>query len=160
MSELVRVGMAEYKLCRPPDRISTMALGSCGVVIYHDQTKWCGLAHIMMPDSKKISKNENRMKFADTCLADMYGELLSHIGSPGHFHAKVAGGAKMFSYQSQNEILNIGENNLKAVFEFLENHNIPIEAEDVGRDFGRTVIFDPEERTLHISAVGIGEYII
>ena len=162
MSELIRVGMADYKLCRPPDRISTLGLGSCmGVVIYNDQTRWCGLAHIMMPDSKKISQNENRMKFVDTCLADMYQELLQHgRGNGGHYYAKIAGGARMFSHHSQNELLNIGENNLKAVCDFLEEHHIPIQAEDVGRDFGRTIVFDPEQCKLHVSAVGIGEYVI
>lgn len=161
MSELIRVGMADYKLCKPPDRISTLGLGSCiGVVIYHEQTKWCGLAHIMMPDSKKISQNENRMKFADTCLSDMFEELLQCGGSQGNYYAKIAGGARMFSHHSQNELLNIGENNLKAVCEFLTNHNITIQAEDVGKDFGRTILFDPEQCELHISAVGMSEYII
>lgn len=161
MSDLIRVGIADYKLCKPPDRISTLGLGSCiGVVIYHDQTRWCGLAHIMMPDSKKISHNENRMKFADTCLVDMYEELRRHGGNQGQYFAKIAGGAKMFSHHSQNELLNIGENNLKAVYEFLKNHNIPILAEDVGRDFGRTIVFDPEQCELHISAIGIDEYVI
>ena len=161
MSEMIRVGMADYKLCKPPDQISTLGLGSCmGVVIYHDQTRWCGLAHIMMPDSTKISQNENRMKFADTCLADMYNELLRYGGNQGHYYAKIAGGARMFSHHSQNELLNIGENNLKAVCEFLEYHKISVQAEDVGKDFGRTIVFDPVQCALHISAVGIGEYVI
>ena len=51
MSEMIRVGMADYKLCAPPDKISTLGLGSCmGVVIYDTKTKLCGMAHIMLPD--------------------------------------------------------------------------------------------------------------
>ena len=42
MSEMIRVGMADYKLCAPPDKISTLGLGSCmGVVIYDTKTKLC-----------------------------------------------------------------------------------------------------------------------
>ena len=41
MSEMIRVGMADYKLCAPPDKISTLGLGSCmGVVIYDTKTKF------------------------------------------------------------------------------------------------------------------------
>ena len=78
---MIRVGMADYKLCAPPDKISTLGLGSCmGVVIYDTKTKLCGMAHIMLPDSTKITHNQNRMKFADTCLLDMYHELLARGG--------------------------------------------------------------------------------
>lgn len=59
MSEMIRVGMADYKLCAPPDKISTLGLGSCmGVVIYDTKTKLCGMAHIMLPDSTKITHNQ------------------------------------------------------------------------------------------------------
>lgn len=161
MREPVRVGMADYKLCRPPDKISTRGLGSCiGVAIYSESTKWCGLAHIMLPDSKKSLQSANRMKFADTCLLDMYRELLACGGEPRQFYAKIAGGARMFSHHAENQLLNIGEQNRQAVYQFLREHKIPIVAEDVGKDFGRTIVFDPERATLHITAMGVGEYVI
>lgn len=161
MNEPIRVGMADYKICRPPDRISTLGLGSCiGVAIYSESTKLCGLAHIMLPDSKKSLQSANRMKFADTCLMDMYEELLAYGGNPRQFYAKIAGGARMFAYQTENRLLNIGEQNRQAVYDFLRSHNIPIVAEDVGKDFGRTIVFDPEQGTLHVTAMGVGEYVI
>ena len=71
MSNMIRVGMADYKLCRPPQKISTLGLGSClGVILYDRRSKICGLAHVMMPSSQLIRKNANRMKFVDTCLKD------------------------------------------------------------------------------------------
>ena len=33
MSNMIRVGMADYRLCRPPQKISTLGLGSCLGVI-------------------------------------------------------------------------------------------------------------------------------
>ena len=108
MSEMIRVGMADYKLCTPPDKISTLGLGSCmGVVIYDTKTKLCGMAHIMLPDSTKITHNENRM-----------------------------------------------------VRKFLQEKNIPIVADDSGKDFSRTIVFDPECELLHISVAGVNEYVI
>lgn len=159
MSEFVLVGMADYKLCSPPDKLITLGLGSCmGVALYSEHSKWCALAHIMLPDSKKISLYENRKKFADTCLLDMYKELKLHVGGTAHFCAKIAGGARMFAYDLDNELLNINEQNIQAVHEFLKEYKISIMAEDIGKNFSRTIIFDPERAVLHIKALGIDEY--
>lgn len=161
MSEIVRVGMADYKICRAPQKISTLGLGSClGVVLYDKTTKICGLAHIMMPDSTKISKNSNRMKFVDTCLVDMYEELIKAGAKKSGMIAKLAGGAKMFSYQSNNNFLNIGEQNIIAVHKMLSEWKIPIVAEDVGSNYGRTIEFDTVTGELSIKSVGIGDSII
>ena len=152
MSEMIRVGMADYKLCAPPDKISTLGLGSCmGVVIYDTKTKLCGMAHIMLPDSTK---------FADTCLLDMYHELLARGGLKENLRAKIAGGAKMFAHHSDNELLNVGHHNNQAVRKFLQEKNIPIVADDSGKDFSRTIVFDPECELLHISVAGVNEYVI
>lgn len=161
MSEMIRVGMAEYKLCTSPDQISTLGLGSClGVVICDSDLGLCGLAHIMLPDSTRISKNGNRMKFADTCLDDMYCDLVEHGAKPSSLYAKLAGGAKMFAYQTENELLNIGEQNVQAVHRFLQRHHIPIKAEDVGENYGRTIVFCPEDGSLHVTVFGKGELVI
>lgn len=161
MSEMIRVGMADYKLCAPPDKISTLGLGSCiGVVIYDTKTKLCGMAHIMLPDSTKITHNQNRMKFADTCLLDMYHELLARGGLKENLRAKIAGGAKMFAHHSDNELLNVGHHNNQAVRKFLQEKNIPIVADDSGKDISRTIVFDPECELLHISVAGVNEYVI
>lgn len=161
MSKVIRVGMADYKLCSSPDQITTLGLGSClGVVICDPTMRLCGMAHVMLPDSKKISKNGERMKFADTCLADMFEELLQKGASRTRLYAKIAGGAKMFSFDSDNEMLNIGIQNTNAVRKFLQEHRIPIKAEHVGENFGRTIVFNPEDGALHITAIGKGKYII
>jgi chemotaxis protein CheD len=161
MSDVIRVGMADYKICRPPQKISTLGLGSClGVVLYDKTTQICGLAHVMLPDSKKISQNGNRLKFVDTCLQDMYDELILKKVNPRNLVAKMAGGAKMFSYRASNDFLNIGEQNVNAVHELLKKWSIPILAEDVGNTYGRTIMFDPGTGELLIKSVGIGDSVI
>ena len=146
MSEMIRVGMADYKLCATPDKISTLGLGSCmGVIIY---------------ESTKNTQNQYRMKFADTCLLDMYHELLARGGLKENLRAKIAGGAKMFAHHSDNELLNVGHHNNQAVRKFLQEKNIPIVADDSGKDFSRTIVFDPECELLHISVASVNEYVI
>ena len=158
---MVRVGMADYKICSSPEQIQTLGLGSCvGVVICDSVSRVCGMAHVMLPDSGKIAHNSNRKKFADTCLTDMLQELLSKGAVPSNLYAKVAGGAKMFSFRAQNDMLNIGEQNVEAVHSFLQAHRISIKSEDVGGTCGRTIIFCPEDGSLHIVVVGKEEYVI
>ena len=157
MNDIVRVGIADYKICRSPQVISTLGLGSClGVVLYDKTTKICGLAHVMLPDSRKTTEEViNRNKFADTCLQDMYDELMRQNVNKRSLIAKIAGGAKMFSYQSDSELLNIGEQNVRAVKEKLSEWNIPVVAEDVGDTYGRTIEFFPDTGKLYVKAVGI-----
>ncbi len=160
MSDLVRVGMADYKLCQPPQKISTLGLGSClGVVLYDESSKICGMAHVMLPDSSHIpSQQHNRFKFMDTCLKDMYDELTEKMGiSPRRLKAKIAGGAKMFAQRSQNSMLNVGDQNVAMAKKMLAEWRIPITGEDTGASNGRTITFDPESCKLHIKTVGVGE---
>lgn len=161
MSDMIRVGMADYKICYPPKRISTLGLGSClGVVLYDPAKKICGMAHIMMPNSTLIRKNANRMKFADTCLADMLDEMVRQGARKGNLVAKAAGGAQMFVKKYGHNLLNIGEQNIQAVHEFLTAANIPLVAEDVGKDYGRTIEFNPANGELTIRSIGVGDSVI
>lgn len=161
MSDMIRVGMADYKICCPPKRISTLGLGSClGVVLYDPAKKICGMAHIMMPNSTMIRKNANRMKFADTCLADMLDEMVRQGARKGNLVAKAAGGAQMFVKKYGHNLLNIGEQNIQAVHEFLTAANIPLVAEDVGKDYGRTIEFNPANGELTIRSIGVGDSVI
>ena len=161
MSGMIRVGMADYKKGCPPKRISTLGLGSClGVVLYDPAKKICGMAHIMMPNSTLIRKNANRMKFADTCLADMLDEMVRQGARKGNLVAKAAGGAQMFVKKYGHNLLNIGEQNIQAVHEFLTAANIPLVAEDVGKDYGRTIEFNPANGELTIRSIGVGDSVI
>ncbi|MCM1245681.1 MAG: chemotaxis protein CheD [Roseburia sp.] len=161
MSEMVRVGMADYKLCRPPQKISTLGLGSClGVILYDNMTKLCGMAHVMLPDSTQITKNKNRMKFMDTCLPDMYEEMLREGALPAAMIAKIAGGAQMFSAKPQQDMLHIGQHNVAAAKEILAGWGIPIVSEDVGGCCGRTIEFDTVTGELNIKTVGLGDNVI
>jgi len=72
MSELIKVGMADLKVCISPDTITTLGLGSCvGIAIRDPLTGIGGLAHVMLPDSKQIKDNSNIPKFADTGIEEL-----------------------------------------------------------------------------------------
>lgn len=154
-STIVKVGIADVKVANAPHLLKTSGLGSCvGVVIYDLKLKVAGLAHIMLPDST-ASKRENRngMKYADTGI-DLLLELLIKQGVNKHsLKAKLAGGAHMFAFRSDNQMLRIGERNVEAVILKLNQLNIPILAQDVGGNKGRTIEFDPDTGLLSIKTV-------
>lgn len=155
MSEIIRVGIADMNICRVPDKITTVGLGSCvGVVVYSMSSNLAGLIHIMLPDSTKIKQNQNRLKFADTGIEDMV-KLLEREGMRRYeMVAKIAGGAKMFDMPANSNMGSIGEKNVEAVKAKLAEFKIKIKSEDVGLNYGRTIVFDPKTKELSVIKAG------
>jgi len=161
MGETIKVGMADLNICVPPDKITTLGLGSCiGIAIRDPQTGIGGLAHIMLPDSQAIKNNSNVPKFADTGIEDLVKKIVAKGGNRSRLVSKIAGGAQMFSAAMSNDMVRIGERNAEASRKKLKEMRIPILAEDCGLNYGRTVIFDPATGDYVIRAVGKPEKVI
>ena len=161
MGNVIKVGMADLNVCVSPDSITTLGLGSCiGIAIRDPITKIGGLAHIMLPDSTSIRNNTNIPKFADTGIEELVRVVVAKGASRSRLVAKIAGGAQMFAFQTKNEMVRVGERNAEATRKKLMEMNIPILAEDTGKNYGRTVIFYPETGDFVIRAVGKEEYVI
>ncbi|MBP3339043.1 MAG: chemotaxis protein CheD [Lachnospiraceae bacterium] len=156
MGEIIKVGMADLKVCREPDSLTTLGLGSCvGVALYDPITKISGLAHVMLPSSKEIRNNANIAKFADTGIDETLRLMVEMGAQTKRMVAKIAGGAQMFSFGSKSsDNLNIGLKNVEAVKAKLTELHIPIVAEDTGLNYGRTVILDSNTGEYSIKAVG------
>ena len=152
---VVKVGMADLNVCASPDSIITMGLGSCvGVVLWDPGSKVCGMVHVMLPDSKAISQNTNRAKFADTGIEELLEKVLLAGATRSRLVAKIAGGAQMFSVNTNSPTLRIGERNAEAAKEKLKELRIRLVAEDTGDTYGRSVEFYPESGEYHIRAIG------
>ena len=153
--EMIKVGMADLNVCHSPNAITTLGLGSCvGVALYDKTSKIAGLVHVMLPDSTLVRQNQNRAKFADTGI-DYLIELMQNAGAKRNMlTAKIAGGAQIFAFNSNNEMLRVGERNVEAVKKKLKELGIAILAEDTGENFGRTVEFYPETGDFVIKSVG------
>lgn len=155
MANMVKVGMADLNVCRAPDAITTLGLGSCvGVALYDKNTKIAGLVHVMLPNSREVRQNQNKAKFADTGI-DLLIQMLIKAGARrSALTAKIAGGAQMFAFTSNNDMLKVGQRNVMAVKTKLNSLGIRILAEDTGLNFGRTVEFYPATGDFVIKAVG------
>ena len=129
MPELIKVGMADYKVGRAPDTLISYGLGSCiGISLYDPQTKIGGLLHIMLPDS-----NQSRLV------------------------AKLAGGSQMFAFANASDIMRVGLRNASASKEILKKLSIPIVGEDTGGSYGRTVQIDLSTGVYKVKTIDKGD---
>lgn len=155
MGEIIKVGMADLKICVSPDGLTTLGLGSCvGIALWDPVTKIGGLAHIMLPDSTCIRENSNIAKFADTGITELLRQVTAKGAARNRLSAKLAGGAQMFSFNSNSDLIRVGDRNVEASRKKLAELKIPVVAADTGDNYGRTIIFYPETGKLVIKSVG------
>jgi chemotaxis protein CheD len=148
--ECLSVGIAEYKIAAAPLRLGAYGLGSCvGAALWDPEKKVGGLAHIMLPSSSLSSNEPLRGKFADTAIEGLLEELEKAGCGKSRLIAKLVGGANMFSWAFAGAVP-IGLRNVSAAREKLGAAGIPILAEEVGGDRGRTVYFYPQNGSLEI----------
>ena len=159
---VIVVGMADLKVAKAPDILTTLGLGSCvGVTLYDRNTKIGGMAHIMLPTYKGF-EGQTVAKFADSAIIELIKQL-ARIGAPqGSLVAKLAGGAHMFGkiQGQQTNMLKIGERNASACVAMLQHLRIPIQANDTGGGHGRTIELNTDTGALKIKTIGAGEQII
>ncbi len=158
MAELIKVGMADYKVGCAPDSLISYGLGSCvGIALFDPVVKVGGLSHIMLPDSSSARSVENPAKFADSAIPLMLADIIRLGGVKTRIWAKIAGGAQMFSFANTMEIMRIGDRNAEAVLAILSQLNIPLRGRDTGGNYGRTVELNLERGIFRIKTIAKGE---
>lgn len=157
MGTMIKVGMADLKVCSAPDDLTTLGLGSCiGCCLYDPVKKIIGMVHFMLPDSTKVAHNENIAKFGDTGVVELVRQMVAQGALKTRLVAKIAGGACMFKAAAGINLpaLSVGEKNIESVKEALKKQGIKILAEDTGLNYGRTIEFLSATGDLVIKAVG------
>ncbi len=154
MEEIIRIGMAEWVVSKPPIKLSTLGLGSCvGFTVYDPLTKIGGMIHIMLPSSSLTARLDTPAKFADTGLPLLIQKMEQTGASRIHMVAKMVGGAEMFKIDSQDERLRIGARNIEAVEEMSRNLGIRIIARSVGGNTGKSITLNLEDGSLQIRMI-------
>lgn len=154
MSNIIRVGMADLNICKAPDTIITVGLGSCiGLTLYDPVLKIGGMVHYMLPDSTVMANNSNIAKFADTGIPELLKRVTRAGANRGRLVAKIAGGAKMFEVAQMSSIGGIGARNAMAAKQILSKLNIKLIAEDTGLNYGRTVELHCDTGDFYIKAI-------
>lgn len=153
----IKVGLAEARVARAPDTLISYGLGSClGIAIVDPFVKVGGLAHALLAVQAGGNPDGNPLKYVDSAIDSVLDALAEAGCARGALLAKIAGGAHMFEAVSRSEGMNIGERNARAAREKLEALGIPLVAEDVGGDYGRTIELEPGDGTLIVRSLRMG----
>jgi chemotaxis protein CheD len=133
-----------------------VGLGSCVAILLHDAVaKVGGLAHILLPSPGLSRQDGNPAKFPDCGPPAARADV--HVGrEPRAITARLAGGASMFSALAPPGTIQMGERNVVASREVLSGHGIPLVAEAVGGDYGRTVKLQVACGTVEVSSLAHG----
>lgn len=156
--EIIKIGMADLGVAKPPSKLRTTGLGSCvGVVLYDHIHKIAGMAHVMLPESSLAKSGEVTIgKYADTAIPHLI-ELMEKAGAQTrNIVAKIAGGAQMFAFLGSSDTMRIGPRNVEDCKQALKEAHIRIVAEDTGGNCGRTIEMDATSGVLQIRTVNQG----
>jgi chemotaxis protein CheD len=150
--DLINVGIGDIQTGKAPQILRTI-LGSCvGICLYHEKRKIGGLAHIMLPEMKGEGRSPN--KYADQAIPNLISAMKDAGADKKNLTAKIVGGATMFKLSDDSVMGEIGKNNIKKVREILEFLDIPIIAEEVNGDMGRSIDFFVDSGEIKIKSVG------
>jgi len=141
--------MGQAVFATEPSRLTTI-LGSCvAVTLYSPRRRLGMLSHVVLPKSRNGA--DNLAKYADTAIPHMLSALRCEGLGPRDLTAKIVGGACMFG---DNNLSRIGESNVQATVQALEDVGISIAARDAGGNYGRRICFDLATGVITVASVG------
>ncbi|HEX2076961.1 MAG TPA: chemotaxis protein CheD [Longimicrobium sp.] len=155
------VKVAQSAVGGAEDTLVTLGLGSCVAIVLHDpEARIGGLAHVLLPEPALSRDQGNASKFATTAVPALVKEMARLGARPGRLKARLIGGAAMFQTLMVPGSLNMGARNINAAREALQKAGIPLVAEAVGGDYGRSVRFHVGAGKATVSSVGKADVVL
>jgi chemotaxis protein CheD len=156
----VRVHVAEL-VAASSGTLVTIGLGSCvAIALYDAQARVAGLAHVLLPSEALSRDRSNPAKFPRTAVPLLIDEMQRLGAKADRLRAKIIGGASMFGNLIPNGGINIGERNIVAVRAALAELGVPIIAEDVGSDYGRSVYLHADDGRVEVRSLRKGSRVL
>ena len=149
------VKVADWAADRADAVLVTLGLGSCvAIMLYDPQARAGAMAHVLLPSKSLARDHQSPAKFPETAVPFLVERLGALGADPHRLVAKLAGGASMFASLMTPGTIQMGERNIVAARTALRTAAIPIVAEAVGGDRGRTVRFRLDDGQAEIRIVG------
>lgn len=133
-------------------------LGSCVSACIQDRKfKIGGMNHFMLPMDASYSRSNHHVAITDDSAAARYGnvamerlinEIIKLGGNRLNMQAKIFGGARI-----TNAKIDIGEDNIEYVREYLDMEGINVVSEDVGGTLPRKVYYIPSTNEVFIKKI-------
>ena len=152
------VKVADLNIVAGDGELATLGLGSCVAICLHDPVaKVAGMAHVLLPN-KSLSRNaENPAKFPQSAVPLLVEKMEGLGAQKSRLTARLVGGASMFGNLSPSGAVQMGERNVVASRQVLEEQGITITAEDTGGTTGRSIRLQAVDGALFIRTLATGE---
>lgn len=136
----------------------TYGLGSCVAIILYDAVRNVGgLAHVMLPSKSLARRDDMPGKTPQTAVPALLERMIGHGANPRRVTARLVGGASLFAALTPPGSIQMGERNVVASREVLNQHGIPLVGELVGGDSGRSVWFHVADGSVVIRSANQSE---
>jgi chemotaxis protein CheD len=154
--ELV-VRVADLRVGVAGDVLITQGLGSCVAILLHDsEARIGGMAHVLLPSPALSRPDANPAKFPQSAVPRLLELMVADGAQTDRISARLAGGASMFAALAPPGTIQMGERNLVAARQVLRTLGVPLVAEAVGGDFGRTVRLSVNDGKVEVITVAHG----
>lgn len=140
--------------------LSCVGLGSCVALILYDRATRIGaVAHILLPHEALSRSAGGPARYATTAVRHLLEEMraLGPVAAP---EARLVGGASMFASLLKGGAVNMGERNVVATRRALVAAEVPLVAEDVGGDYGRSTWFDVATGEVRVTSIRHAERLL
>jgi chemotaxis protein CheD len=146
--DAVKLLPGEYYATARPMLIVTV-LGSCVAACIRDKTNGIGgMNHFMLPS---VSDFDEAMaistRYGTYAMEVLINQLLEMGGQRKNLEAKIFGGGNVLKGITIDKV---GERNAAFVRHYLQQHRIPVVAEDLLDNFPRKIYFFPEQGTVKV----------
>ena len=156
------ISVADLKTGKAGDVLVTYGLGSCvAIVLYDPAKKLGGFAHVMLPSRSLARRDDVPGKTPQSAVPALLEQLVALGANPRRITGRLVGGASLFASLSPPGSIQMGERNVVASREVLNQHGIPLVGELVGGERGRSVWFHIENGAVVVrSAANQSEHTI
>ncbi len=127
-------------------RIRTI-LGSCvSITMWHPTRLIGGMCHYMLPGGRRIEPDRLDGKYADEAMLMFLQEIRAAKTHPAEYRVKLFGAGNMFpglkNKAAHKSGPNVPDKNMAIAYSLVEKHGFKIDAEDLGGDGHRQILFD------------------
>ncbi|HTR77584.1 MAG TPA: hypothetical protein VMH39_05720 [Gemmatimonadaceae bacterium] len=156
----IPVRVAECVAASTGATLATLGLGSCvAIVLYDAVARVGGIAHVLLPD-ESMSRDRKPGKFPSTAVPLLLEEMVRLGAVQARVRARLIGGASMFTGLLPTSGFNMGERNVIATRDALRIAGVPIDAEDVGSDYGRSVYLRLADGSVEVRSIRRGTRVL
>jgi chemotaxis protein CheD len=155
------VRVADLNVAVSGEVLVTYGLGSCVAIMLYDPAKMIGgLAHIMLPSRSLARRDDVVGKTPQMAVPALIEKMVIRGANARRMTGRLVGGASLFASLTPPGSIQMGERNVVASREVLNQHGIPLVGELVGGESGRSVWFRPADGSITVRSANQSERIL